>query len=135
MNPQRMKRSQRLAALAVLGLAVAALSALAVAVLGDNAVGALLGVLVLLGALGLQQQVRNGRRFAAVSRTLDATDRRLAAMEKKVAAQSESNKQITDLSKTVAQWSTDLREAEMETGIAALNRYVALGSDDATRQA
>ena len=120
------------------------LSALAVALLGDSAVGALLGVLVVLAILGLHQQSRYARRsaadFAALSRALDTTDRRLALVEKKVTAQSEAaipaiSNEVTRLSRTVAQWSKDVREAEIETGVAALNRYVALGSDDAAHQA
>ena len=139
-----MKRNQRLAVLAVVGLGVVVLSALAVAILGDAAVGALLGVLVVVAGLGLRQQSRYARRsaadLAAVSRALDATDRRVAAMAKMVAVvQSETipamSKEVTGLSRTVAQWSKQAREAEIETGIAALNRYVALGSDDAAHQA
>jgi hypothetical protein len=133
MNAKGMKRNQRLAVLAIVGLAVVVLSALAVAILGDTGVGALLGVLVVLAALGLLQQSRYARRFAAVSRALDT-------VAKKVAVQSEStlpalSKEVTVLSRTVTQWSKDVRQAEIETGIAALNRYVALGSDDATHQA
>ena len=139
----KQKRSQRLAVLAIGGLAVVVLSALAVEILGDTAVGALLGVLVAVAALGLYQQSRYARRsaadLAAVSRALDAADRRSAAMAKQVAAQSETipamSKEVTRLSRTVAQWSKESREAEIETGIAALNRYVALGSDDAAHQA
>lgn len=149
------KRGQRLAVLAAVGLVVVVLSGLAVDILGDPAVGALLGVIVVIAALGLRQQSRYARRsaasaaasaaasvaaFAAVSRALDATDRRVAAMATEVAAQSETtlpdlSKEVTRLSKLVAQWSKDAREAEIETGIAALNRYVALGSDDAAHQA
>ncbi len=138
------KVSKRRVVVAIVGLAVVVLSALAVAIFGDAAVGALLGVLVVLAALGLHQQSRYARRsaagLAAVSRALDAMDRRVAGVAKKVAAQSESaipamSKEVTTLSRTVAQWSKDVRETEIETGIAALNRYVALGSDDGTHQA
>lgn len=144
MNPNGRRRSQRLVVLAILGIAVVVLSALAVAILEDTAVGALLGVLVLLLALGVYQQWRYARRsaahFAALTRALEETDRRVAAVAKDVAAQSESaipavSKEVSRLSKTVAQWSKDVKEAEIETGIAALNRYVALGSDDAAHQA
>ena len=137
MNATGDKRRQRLVVLAIGGLAVVVLSALAVALLGDTAVGALLGALVVLAALGLRQQSRYARRsaadFAAISRALDGTDRRVtAASQSTIAAVS---KDVTTLSRTVAQWSKDVRKAEIETGIAALNRYVALGSDDATHEA
>jgi hypothetical protein len=45
------------------------------------------------------------------------------------------SKELSTLSRTVAQWSKETKEAEIETGLAALNRYVALGSDDAAHQA
>lgn len=141
LNASGRRGTQRLAVLAILGLAVVVLSALAVAILEATAAGALLGVLVLLAALGVYQQRHYARRsaaqLAALARALDATDRRVAEVAKDVAAQSESaipavSKEVSRLSKTVAQWSRDVKEAEIETGIAALNRYVALGSDDAT---
>ncbi len=146
MNANGKVRRQRLAVLATVGLAVVVISALSVATLGDAAVGALLGVLVALAALGLHQQSRYARRsaaeFAAVLRELDAAGRRVADVAKKVtvvAAESATlpalSKEVTALSRTVATWSKDVKEAEIETGIAALNRYVALGSDDATHQA
>lgn len=136
----RTTRSQRLAVLVIVGLAAVALSALAVEIVGDAAVGALLGALVVVAAVGLFQQRRYARRsaadLAAVSRALAATDRRVAAMAKK-AAQSETalSREVTQLSRTMAHWSQEAREAEIETGIAALNRYVALGSDHTAHQA
>jgi hypothetical protein len=130
------KRSQRRVVVAFGGMTAVMLSALAVAVLGDVAVGALLGSLVVAAALSLHQQRRYARRStsdaAAIARSLRATDQGLSEIAEKVAVQSE---ELTRLAKTAAQWSKEARETEIETGIAALNRYVALGSDESVHRA
>jgi uncharacterized coiled-coil protein SlyX len=146
MSPERRDKSGLLSVLAIAGPAVVVLSALAVEAFGGIAVGALLGVLVVLAALGLRQQARYARRsaadFAAISGALTSLDRRaakvtknLAELSKVVTAQSRSvstmSKDVSALSTTVTKWSKDVKVAEIETGIAALNRYVALGSDTA----
>lgn len=129
-------QSRLMAVLAIAGLAVVVISALAVELLGQIAVGALLGVLLVLAVLGLRQQSRYARRsaadLAAVSRALASADRRAAKVAKNVATLS---KDVTALSRTVTKWSKDIKLAEIETGIAALNRYVALGTDDTADQA
>lgn len=135
--------------MAVLGLPaliVVMVSAVAVETLGKTAIGALLGVLVVLAVLGLRQQSRYARRsaadLAAVSRALADADRRaakatkaLTAMSVNVKTLSTLSKDVTALSRTVTKWSKDIKVAEIQTGIAALNRYVALGSDDPADQA
>lgn len=131
-----------MAALAIAGLAVVVLSAVAVETLDGIAVGALLGVLVVLAILGLRQQARYARRsaadLAAVSRTLASVDQRVAALSEGLKTQTKTvsalSKDVTELSRTVVKWSKDVKVAEIETGIAALNRYVALGSDDTVDQ-
>jgi hypothetical protein len=127
-------RKQRLVTLVIAGLAVVALSAVAVEALGDVAVGALLGVLVVIAVLGLVQQMRYARRSAATAKAVASVDRRVTKMAKGVTALSKEataqSKAVTALSRNVATWSKEARMAEIETGIAALNRYVALGTDD-----
>jgi hypothetical protein len=136
------QRGQRLTVFAIVGLAVVVLSGLAAGLLGDAAVGALLGALLVAAGLGLFQQRRYARRsaadLAAARRILEATSKQVAVMAKEVAAQSEATtaltKEVTGLSRTVTRWSREVREAEIESGIDALNRYVALGSDDSAHQ-
>ena len=129
--------------LAILGLAVVVLSALAVAILGDTAVGALLGVLVLLAALACtnSRATHDAPLPTSLPSRGHSTPRTgVSPRWRRRSRRSQStipalSKEVTTLSKTVAQWSKDVKEAEIETGIAALNRYVALGSDDAANQA
>lgn len=120
---------RRLPLLVVSGLVVAAVAVAAVKLLGDVAVGALLGVIVVLALLGLWQQVRYAQRttaeLTAVTRALADADRRADGLAREVAK----------LSKALATWSRDIRLAEVETGIAALNRYVTLGADEPAREA
>ena len=147
MSAERKEQHRFLAALAIAGLAVVVLSAVAVEMLGGIAVGALLGVLVVLAVLGLRQQSRYARGsaadLAAISRALASTDRRVAknaatlseGLKTQTKTVSAMSKNVTELSRTVIKWSKDVKVAEIETGIAALNRYVALGSDDTPDQA
>lgn len=133
-----MHRGRFLAVLAIGLLLVVVLSGLAVDAVGDFAVGALLGALVGLGALGLRQQARYARRsaadLAAVSDSLTSVKRRLAGLEKDVAGVSPAvagvSEEVAGLSRRVLAWSKAVKVAEIEAGIGALNRYVALGSDD-----
>ena len=129
--------------LAVAGVVGVVLSALAVELLGDVAVGALMGVLIVLVALGLVQQVRYARRsaadLAAVSRAVTKVAQDFTALSDGFRTQSKTvsavSSDVKELSTTVTAWSKDVKVAEIETGIAALNRYVTLGSDDTTHKA
>lgn len=133
-----MHRGRFLAVLAIAALVVVVLSGLAVEASGDFAVGALLGAVVVLAALGLRQQARYARRsaadLAAVSQALTSVNRSLAGTKKDVAGVSKDvarvSQEVASLSKTVTAWSKGVKVAEIEAGIDALNRYVALGSDD-----
>jgi hypothetical protein len=133
MSAKLKERGPFVAVLAIAALAVVALSVVAVEIMGEAAIGGLLGVLVVLAVLGLRQQWRYARRsaadLAAVSRALAAADQRAAKTA------SAMSKEVTQLSRTVTTWSKDVKVAEIETGIAALNRYVALGSNDTIDQA
>lgn len=145
-----MQRGRFLAVPAIGVLLVVVLSGLAVDAVGDFAVGALLGALVGLAALGLRQQVRYARRsaadLAAVSGELKSVNRRLAGLEKDVAGLSPAvagvsegvagvSEEVAGLSRRVLAWSKAVKVAEIEAGIGALNRYVALGSDDTAHEA
>lgn len=133
-----MQRGRFLAVLAIAALVVVVLSGFAVEAAGDFAVGALLGAVVVLAALGLRQQARYARRsaadLAAVSEALTSLTRNLAGTKKDVAGVSKDvagvSQEVAKLSRTVTAWSKNVKVAEIEAGIDALNRYVALGSDD-----
>jgi hypothetical protein len=129
-----MHQGRFLAVLTIATLTVVMLAGAAVEVMGDFAVGALLGALAVLVALGLRQQMRYARRLAAeiaaLSRALTSTDRGIVGVKKDVVRLSED---VAELSAKLTTWSKDVKMAEIETGIAALNRYVALGSDDSVR--
>lgn len=137
-----MHQRRLLAVLAIAAVIGAGLSGLAVVAIGDFAVGALLGALVVLAALGLRQQARYARRSAAdvaavapaLNRGLAATTKDVASLSKDVATLSKDvaalSKDVASLSRTVTTWSKNVKVAEIESGIDALNRYVALGSDD-----
>jgi hypothetical protein len=116
------RADRRVVVLALLGAVVVAACALAVEFLGGSAIGALLGVLVVLVALGLLQQRRQARRAmverAELARTLASVERRSIRI----------SKDLGGLSKDVGTMSKAVKSAEIETGIAALNRYVALGT-------
>ena len=133
-----MHRGRFLAVLAIAALVAVVLAGLAVEVRGDFAVGALLGALVVLAALGLRQQARYARRsaadLAALTQAVTSIDRSLAGTKKDVDSVSKDvagvSKEVAGLSRTVTAWSKGVKVAEIEAGIDALNRYVALGSDD-----
>jgi hypothetical protein len=133
-----MHRGRFLAVLAIAALVAVVLAGLAVEVMGDFAVGALLGALVVLAALGLRQQARYARRsaadLAALTQAVTSIDRSLAGTKKDVDSVSKDvagvSKEVAGLSRTVTAWSKGVKVAEIEAGIDALNRYVALGSDD-----
>ena len=143
MSPAWKEQGRSVPVLAVAGVVGVVLSALAVELLGDVAVGALLGVLIVLVALGLVQQVRYARRsaadLAAVSRAVTKVAQDVSALSDGFRTQSKTvsavSSDVKELSTTVTAWSKDVKVAEIETGIAALNRYVALGSDDTTHKA
>lgn len=115
--------------LSLAGLALVVAAAVAVEIFGDLAVGALLGVLVALGLVGLRQQVRYARSNSAA---IASVDRRVTKLAQQSTGQA---KRITALTEDVNAWADGVRKAEIETGIAALNRYVALGSDDSIDRA
>jgi hypothetical protein len=122
-------RRQQLLVLSLAGLALVVAATVAVEIFGDLAVGALLGVLVALGLVGLRQQVRYARSNSAA---IASVDRRVTKLAQQSTGQA---KRITALTQDVNAWADGVRKAEIETGIAALNRYVALGSDDSIDRA
>jgi hypothetical protein len=107
---------------------------MSVKAMGDLAVGGLLGGLVVLAVVGLLQQMRYARRSAVTARAVMSVDRRVTKVAKRVTRLSKNadaqSKAITALSRNITTWSKEMRKADIETGMAALNRYVALGTDD-----